>query len=416
MAGIANKGAWALAAVLGLLLIAAAAQVARGGPLDPPGPVGPSMKTLDEVEPRTPISSLPYTIAQPGSYYLTQSLTGVAGQNGITITAADVSLDLRGFTLAGVPGALDGIRLSGRGASIANGVIRDWDDGIDATSGIEARYERLTVRDNAVFGIRADAYSLITDCIAFSNGIGISSAGNTSISHCVSSLNSQAGFYLAAPSITLSDCNAVANFYGVFAQGSDAIISRCTFAQNLSDGIYVSGAGVIVEDCVARENDGVQINVPANGTTVRGCTVQSSPGDGIYMTGTDNWIHGNTLSGLGQEAIEVAGAARNRVDGNAISNSATGIRSGGTQTVIENNTVASASVAGVFAHGTSCVVEGNTVVGSGVGLGAGANLGCTIVRNVAKDNTTNYSIAAGNDTGPITTGALQTSPAGNISD
>ncbi len=83
---------------------------AGAGDVDPPpGPVMPTMIRLDEIEPRTPISALPFTINQCGSYFLTDCLTGVAGQNGITIDADDVTLDLNGFTLIGVPGSLDGI-------------------------------------------------------------------------------------------------------------------------------------------------------------------------------------------------------------------------------------------------------------------------------------------------------------------
>src|SRR5262245_28247040 len=96
-----------------LALIAAAAGlavigiVAHGGPLPPPvGPVDHVYKTLQEVEPRTAISSLPYTINTPGSYYLTKDLTGLAAQNGIMINSSNVTLDLRGFSLVGVAGSL----------------------------------------------------------------------------------------------------------------------------------------------------------------------------------------------------------------------------------------------------------------------------------------------------------------------
>src|SRR5215207_11600534 len=55
------------------------------GTLTPPGAPAQTMKTLDQVEPRKPISSLPFTITQPGSYYVTSNLVGVAASRGITV-------------------------------------------------------------------------------------------------------------------------------------------------------------------------------------------------------------------------------------------------------------------------------------------------------------------------------------------
>src|SRR5208282_3722482 len=69
------------------------------GSLTPPGPPGTTMLTLSQIEPRAPISSAPFTISQPGSYYLTTNLT-VTGGNAITIAANNVTLDLNGFTIS----------------------------------------------------------------------------------------------------------------------------------------------------------------------------------------------------------------------------------------------------------------------------------------------------------------------------
>jgi hypothetical protein len=71
------------------------------GSLTPPGAPAPTMKTLQQVEPRTPISSLPCAISNSGSYYLTTNLFGSDGQDGIIVSANNVTLDLNGFVLDG---------------------------------------------------------------------------------------------------------------------------------------------------------------------------------------------------------------------------------------------------------------------------------------------------------------------------
>lgn len=68
------------------------------GALTPPGAPAPLMKSLNQIEPRTPVSSAPFVITNPGAYYLTANLTITSG-NAIVIATNGVSLDLNGFTL-----------------------------------------------------------------------------------------------------------------------------------------------------------------------------------------------------------------------------------------------------------------------------------------------------------------------------
>src|SRR5665213_1271543 len=99
------------------------------GVLTPPGAPAPTMKSLDQIEARTPITNTAslVIITQPGSYYLTHNLT-VSSGDGIDINVSGVTLDLNGFTISSTvasatgSGILLGSALSD--LTICNGHIR----------------------------------------------------------------------------------------------------------------------------------------------------------------------------------------------------------------------------------------------------------------------------------------------------
>jgi parallel beta-helix repeat protein len=127
----------------------------------------------------TRINSLPYTITQPGFYYLASNLTGPPGQHGITVSADNVTIDLMGFSITGpgTTGPERGISMTGKtNVEIRNGTIRNFHYGI-----LEAG---ATGKNHRVLHIRAEGNScgiqlygpghLVENCTASDNiGLGI---------------------------------------------------------------------------------------------------------------------------------------------------------------------------------------------------------------------------------------------------
>ena len=106
------------------------------GSLTPPGAPAPTMLTLNQVEPRTPVDathtgsggSSEFLITQPGSYYLTTNVVGVSSLHGINISANNVTLDLNGFTVQGSSSAFDAIYIHAgyTNVTVRNGNISGW--------------------------------------------------------------------------------------------------------------------------------------------------------------------------------------------------------------------------------------------------------------------------------------------------
>src|SRR5260221_12833185 len=88
------------------------------GSLTPPGVPSPTMKTLDQVEARTPLAggTSPLSIGS-GSYYLTGNVTIAITDHGIAVTGSNVTIDLNGFSLTGPgSGSTSGSYLDGGGS------------------------------------------------------------------------------------------------------------------------------------------------------------------------------------------------------------------------------------------------------------------------------------------------------------
>lgn len=274
------------------------------GPLDPvAAPAVGLFKTLDQVEPRTPIYSLPFTIDQPGSYYLTGNLTaGAANANGITVTASDVTLDLAGFALSGLGGTSgDGVNVSVAvtNVTVRNGTVRGWGGrGVDADTAYNSQLVDIRASHNGNDGMSLAAGGIIMACAATANG----QDGIEALSLCT--------------------------------------VSGCVATRNSGDGITVS-AGSVVTSCVSSGNgdDGI---VGGTGSTIRGNTVYTNVGDGIEVI-TDCQVAENTCdrNGLGAASsagIHVTGAG-NRIERNNVTASDRGLDIDAANNVVADNSV-----------------------------------------------------------------------------
>ncbi|HYD00943.1 MAG TPA: right-handed parallel beta-helix repeat-containing protein [Phycisphaerales bacterium] len=340
--------------------------VLAGGPLNPPaGAVAPSMKPLSEIEPRTAINATNtpgdadsvYRITQPGSYYLTGNLTGANGKCGIEITASFVTIDLNGFAVLGGVGTLDGIRTAGGicfGVTVRNGTIAGFgQDGLDLTHG-----------GISVGGSIQDIHTRDND------GRGIATSASCVVERCSATLSGLSGIVVQYGS-TASDCAASTNGGAGLVTSGGCTVTRCTAESNAENGFDLSGGSTITNSS-ARVNDqhGIQAGT---GCLVADCTAQYNGLDGIritsYVTVRGCNCDSNGLIGVGAGIHAIAND--NRIEGNACNNADAGI---------------------------DVDTSGNV-----------------IVRNTCATNMVNWSLAVGNNYGPIIdrSGALSPPVNGN---
>ncbi len=253
-------------------LFAATTAVLAQGNLAPSAAPAPSMKTLDQIEPRTPISTLPFVITNAGSYYLATNLVS-GSANGIVISNNDVTLDLRGFTISGGASSQQGILVSGARTNIAveNGTVRNFP--ISAVNGQSTRNSqfRNLRASNSGYGLEAGPGSLVTDCTFTGN----TNAGVSASFNCI-----------------ITSCSALSNRFDGISAFTGALISNCTAGFNGRDGIVVTTQASI-SDCISKNNtNGIRV---ASNSYIRNNALSDNLYCGILVTGSGNRIDSNIL-------------------------------------------------------------------------------------------------------------------------
>lgn len=323
------------------------------GALTPSAGPAPSMRTLIQVEPRTPVDSLHtpgdanslFRITTPGSYYLTAnvSLTSRTGdltkQSGIEIQANDVTLDLNGFRVSNGAGTngLHGVIVNGayQGISIKNGSVTGWTlDGVSAVSVSASSFDNLSLNDNGDDGLVVGSTSTISNCRVTGNkNRGIVANADCTISDCTAQGNPEAGIVannrcvisrctvasvssgdgiVADNFCTVQNCSVTGAFNFGIRTTNRPLISHCNVidcghvdVNGVSGGILLHYAGTVRQCAISFNRVGIEIlgSSDGGGALVENNQIDSNTGGGIDLLSGGNRIDNNTLCCNGGPAI-----------------------------------------------------------------------------------------------------------------
>ena len=307
-------------AILGLIGLLGLCPLVSAGKLEPSAPPAPTMKNLDQVEPRVLInaSDLPLTITEPNSYYLVEDVNFTnAASHAITIECNDVTIDLSGYTLKGPDsGTNSGIYMNSRtNVQVRNGTIRDFYYGIyeESTNGKEHQVIDVRVISNLYTGIYLlSKGNRVKDCTVAQNGFnGIFSAAASIVTGNVVCDNEGHGLQTGPSSIVTGNTVYKCRSFGIVVNWASTVASNIAY-DNTYDGISASynctitgntacdngsngikadlGSTIVHNNANINGRHGLDIS---SGSTVIGNTARYNQFDGIHL-GTNCLVDQNT--------------------------------------------------------------------------------------------------------------------------
>jgi len=229
----------------GLLLNAQRSTVFAQGSLTPPAAPAPTMKSLEQIEPRIDIETVAgdgsnlHIITNAGSYYLSKNIIGVSGKHCIQIVANNVTIDLNGFTIDGNGAASFGIQGPSfhTNCVVRNGVVtRCTGYGVYAFNCYGGVFERLTLSKNNYAGLACGRRARVQDCLAQENSFdGIVLGRDSVVLNCSAISNGGAGLHTYESGSRIENNHLLRNGSGVLLESCCNSVFRNSVTGNVTN-------------------------------------------------------------------------------------------------------------------------------------------------------------------------------------
>jgi len=452
------------------------------------GPNDATIKALDELETRIVLmppgkgDMLPasatavISITQPGSYVLGGNLYGVSGKHGIEILKSNVTLDLNGYALIGLPGSKGGIdapsgivnikihngairgwkqrgiggrlmtaseisdvrvgNCSWNGIHLGQGIVRNCSSRQNGNHGIQVEHgksviELCAVELNAGNGVLVGDSTSISNVSATGNlGHGMACGDQCAMSGCLVSGSGVHGILVGAD-CTLTGCSSSDNdFVGIVLRGG-CIAVVCSASGNDGYGIFIEGNGGVLESCTARSNKFAGMGGDS-GVTLTNCASVSNDTDGfafrhdITFTGCSAFGNGDVgIQAVTGAVIEACVSEDNQTGGISVSSASRisgcvarnhfASESFGIRTTgdtLISGNTCDKNYYNILVIGSKSRVDGNNVTGGTFGIWC-HDTGNIIIRNTAS-SAAGYSIVVGNKVGAFSTNPTSAGPWDNF--
>jgi parallel beta-helix repeat protein len=387
---------------------------ALAGPLNPPaGPVNSTYKTLQQVEPRRPISGA-IAINEPGSYYLTQNISSPGSIDTITVLADNVTIDLNGFTISGGrTGVNVSLFLPFNSVTIMNGTIAATSgSGIFAGAFDDIPFG-LTIRNVKVInptdlGIDTGRGSIIENCYVRGGAIGIRAGFSSRVSGCTVEFARDAAFSISGGS-TITDCLAVGvdngnNAGDGFLIGAGSTARGLTSRSNAGFGAKFDNECTISDSTFSNNgNAGVRLSAYCR---LASSTISTNRNSGVFMDtvvgGVGSLVEHCNISGNVPVGIVSFALGSHTIRDNTITRNADfGVRVDDNCQILNNRIAENGDAstdAGVFITGDGNLVQGNFF---SLNVGAGVELFNTSSANLVLANTFRFNSVRTAGTGHI---------------